>query len=329
MGWRTHLLLFLTGLYLPSPCLPYQYHFVESWTTWKEAQTYCRDTYTDLVTIRNIEDMNRLMKMDRFSVNYWIGTVWIGLYDDIINSWGWSLEDSDYYGKGEAEFRHWQSGAPDNVAEQPCVVIKNGMWKNQDCKLERSFICCTGERNNSPRFILVNETKKSWGEAQNYCRNHYRDLASVRNQAENQEIETLVGDSDVWIGLFSDSWKWSDGSGSSFRHWKLGEPNNNDSKPRCGGAVFKEGNTVSDEWTDWPCDNTWQPFVCYSTPPVKTTQKVVRVRLTPNDQNMDMNDPVIQEAILLQIKKELREKGMSDDVKLRWKEQPDGKIFHK
>uniref|UniRef100_A0A8C7CPC4 C-type lectin domain-containing protein n=1 Tax=Oncorhynchus kisutch TaxID=8019 RepID=A0A8C7CPC4_ONCKI len=145
MGWRTHLLLFLTGLYLPSPCLPYQYHFVESWITWKEAQTYCRDKYTDLVTIRNIEDMNRLMKMDRFSVNYWIGTVWIGLYDDIINSWGWSLEDSDYYGKGEAAFRHWQSGAPDNIAEQPCVVIKNGMWKNQDCKLERSFICCTGE----------------------------------------------------------------------------------------------------------------------------------------------------------------------------------------
>lgn len=184
MGWRTHLLLFLTGkyskcvsvqyviflccwmkvcdhvrtryvctkfvlfpgLYLPSPCLPYQYHFVEQWKTWTEAQTYCRDKYIDLATIGNIEDMNRLMKMDRFSVNYWIGTVWIGLYDDIINSWRWSLEDSDYYSKGEAEFRHWQSGEPNNVPEQHCVVIKNGMWKNQDCKLEHSFICCTGEK---------------------------------------------------------------------------------------------------------------------------------------------------------------------------------------
>lgn len=86
----------------------------------------------------------------------------------------------------------------------------------------------------------------------------------MRNHAENQEMETLVGDSDVWIGLFSDSWKWSDGSDSSFRHWKLGEPNNNDSKPRCGAAVFKKENMVTDEWTDWPCDNTWQPFVCYS-----------------------------------------------------------------
>lgn len=34
---------------------------------------------------------------------------------------------------------------------------------------------------------------------------------------------------------------------------------------------------------------------------MKTTQKVVRVRLTPNDQNMDMNDPVVQEAILQQV----------------------------
>uniref|UniRef100_A0A4W5NAV9 C-type lectin domain-containing protein n=1 Tax=Hucho hucho TaxID=62062 RepID=A0A4W5NAV9_9TELE len=212
--------------------------------------------------------------MERFNVNYWIGTVWIGLYDDIINSWKWSLEDSDYYSKGKAEFRHWQEGEPDNIAQPHCVVIENGMWKNRDCTLENSFICCTGEKfvfsllyfskNNNQRFILVNETKKSWGEAQNYCRNHYRDLASVRDQAENQEIETLVGDSAVWIGLFSDSWKWSDGRNSSFRYWKFGEPNNKDTKPRCGAAVFKEGNTLTDKWTVWPCDDTWQPFVCYS-----------------------------------------------------------------
>ncbi|CAB1351447.1 unnamed protein product, partial [Coregonus sp. 'balchen'] len=281
------------------------------WKTWKEAQTYCRDKYTDLATIDNIEDMNRLMKMEKFSVYYWIGTVWIGLYDDIINSWRWSLEDSDYYGDGETEFRHWQIGEPNNRSGMVhCVVMKNGMWKNVDCNLEHSFICCTGETKDSLRFILVNETKKSWGEAQNYCRDHYRDLASVRNQAENHEIETLVGDSEVWIGLFSDSWKWSDGSDSSFRHWKVGEPNNNDSKPQCGAAVLKEGDTWTDKWTDWPCDNTWQPFVCYTTPPVKKTQKVVRVRLTLNGQNMDLNDPVVQEAILQQ-------------------EQPDGKFFHK
>lgn len=34
---------------------------------------------------------------------------------------------------------------------------------------------------------------------------------------------------------------------------------------------------------------------------MKKTQKVVRVRLTPNNQNMDMNDPVVQEAILQEV----------------------------
>ncbi|KAL0970039.1 hypothetical protein UPYG_G00236330 [Umbra pygmaea] len=54
-------------------------------------------------------------------------------------------------------------------------------------------------------------------------------------------------------------------------------------------------------------------------------QLVVRVRLTPKDQNMDLTNT--QEAILQQINAELIEKGLSDDVKFSWKEQPNGKIF--
>ncbi|XP_045556519.1 chondrolectin [Salmo salar] len=131
--------------------------------------------------------------------------------------------------------------------------------------------------------------------------------------------------SKVWIGLFRDSWKWSDGSDSSFRHWKPTQPNNNGGVQSCGAAVYKEGQSWTDRWFDWNC-NDRHPFVCSS---VKKTQQVVRVKLTPKDQNMVLTDIVVQEAILQQIKKELRGKGMPDDIKLIWKEQLNEKIFHK
>ncbi|CAB1345528.1 unnamed protein product [Coregonus sp. 'balchen'] len=290
------------------------YYFVNMGKNWTEAQAYCRDKYTDMATIDNMEDMNRLLNTEHFGD--YSDTVWIGLYDDV-NSWRWSLEDSDYYSKGGAEFRNWQNGQPDNVnSNEHCVVMtEGGEWQDEDCNKILPFICYTSiGKNNSHVFI---ESKKNWSEAQSYCRESHTDLASVRNQTENQEIQKMVSEgSTVWIGLFRDSWKWSDGSASSFRYWWPEQPNNNNGlNQSCCAAVYKKEQT--DRWFDWNC-NDIKPFVCYS---VKTTQQVVRVRLTPKDQNMDLTDPVI--------KKELREKGMSDDVKLRWKEQPDRKIFHK
>ncbi|KAK6291837.1 hypothetical protein J4Q44_G00376220 [Coregonus suidteri] len=177
-----------------------------------------------------------------------------------------------------------------------------------------------GETTNiSERFILSKESM-TWEEGLSYCRVHYTDMASVRNLAESQKIGNMLPKGSwAWIGLFRD-WSWSDQSNSFFRYWRSGTPNNR--YGNCVSVFSKSG-----EWTDYTCE-TKHRFCCYSAP-VKKTQQVVRVKLTPKDQNMDLTDPAVQEAILQQIKKELREKGMSDDIKLRWKEQPDGKIFHK
>uniref|UniRef100_A0A4W5MZ75 C-type lectin domain-containing protein n=1 Tax=Hucho hucho TaxID=62062 RepID=A0A4W5MZ75_9TELE len=107
---------------------------------WAEAQAYCRNKYTDLATIDNIQDMNRLLNLEHFGD--YNNTVWIGLYDDV-NSWRWSLEDSNYYSEGGAEFRNWQIGQPDNVnSNEHCVVMtEGGEWQDEDCKEKPPFIC--------------------------------------------------------------------------------------------------------------------------------------------------------------------------------------------
>lgn len=97
------IMYFSTGLYTLSSCLAHEYHFVNMGKNWTEAQAYCREKYTDLVTIDNMEDMNRLINTVDSGSN---GSAWTGLYSGV-NSWRWSLEDMDYY--GETEFRNWDS----------------------------------------------------------------------------------------------------------------------------------------------------------------------------------------------------------------------------
>uniref|UniRef100_A0A3Q3GTG2 C-type lectin domain-containing protein n=1 Tax=Labrus bergylta TaxID=56723 RepID=A0A3Q3GTG2_9LABR len=110
-------------------------------------------------------------------------------------------------------------------------------------------------------FALIS-TSMSWTEAQSYCREHHTDLASVRNLAENQEVKQLVPPGQrVWIGLSRESWKWFDGSNSTFRNWSPGraEPNNLDPKEDCAAADFNN----KGGWEDWTCD--WKrSYICHS-----------------------------------------------------------------
>ncbi|XP_067449644.1 macrophage mannose receptor 1-like isoform X2 [Thunnus thynnus] len=332
-----------------------------------EAQGYCRDNYTDLATIDNMEDvtiLNNTADLSKMVYPEYSYRAWIGLYNDV-NSWRWSLSDRHFYKPGEAEFRKWYPGEPNNQhsAEYCAQMYDGGQWNDANCT--KSFrAVCSDVRGSVVTFVLIN-TIMTWTEAQSHCREHYTDLASVRNEEENQKVKDLIpAGQKVWIGLFRDSWKWSDGSNSSFRNWSPSEPNGGNEY--CVAADLGR----SGQWEDWTCD-VKKAFVCYkagedveaghpqdnatipatSLQPWTTTQTpdfpsrqestktpekkptpaskyVVRVSLKKNSA-LDLNDPAVMENILKQLKQRLKQKGVNGDVKLSWRKQSDGKVFHK
>ncbi|XP_071187504.1 macrophage mannose receptor 1-like [Salvelinus alpinus] len=189
-----------TGFYTPSSCLR-QYHFNSTSMTWTDAQSYCREKYTDLATVDDMEDLNRLITS--VSSYYWF---WIGLKK---GDWHWSLADRRFYRKGETEFRNWDTGTPQNGN---CALMSTaGLWHNTSCDDQHHFICYDGKQDTNLTYVLIQENK-TWIDAQSYCRQYHTDLVSVRNQTENTEIEKKISvrGLPVWIGLFQDSWRWSD-----------------------------------------------------------------------------------------------------------------------
>ncbi|XP_073325565.1 C-type mannose receptor 2-like [Pagrus major] len=251
---------FISGLSAVSSHVPRQYHFVSDLKNMTEAQRYCREKYTDLATIDNMEDVRILIDtVDKSKVS---NSVWIGLYDDV-NSWRWSLSDTSFYKDGETEFRQWQTGQPDNYKSRDhCTAMDDGgRWYDSNCKSRHQPVCMD-VRGLNVTFVLIN-TSMTWTEAQSYCRDHHTDLASVRNTAENQEVKDVIPSRGiVWIGLFRDSWKWSDGRNSSFRYWDQdrGQPDNyGGNMEDCVGAhLGRDG-----KWWDILCDLK-KPSVCYS-----------------------------------------------------------------
>lgn len=131
-----------TGLWSHTCCLPHQYHFIGTAQPWLKAQTYCRERYTDLATVFNIEDMNRLVNTAQDSTGGFTGKAWIGLYDNL-TSWRWSFSgkrlEGDYTG-------NWDVGQPDNfLGGQMCVKMwSGGVWEDSRCFLRNPFICYDG-----------------------------------------------------------------------------------------------------------------------------------------------------------------------------------------
>ncbi|XP_072554115.1 macrophage mannose receptor 1-like [Paramormyrops kingsleyae] len=260
MGCNVFLLLkflLISEFHSHCSCLSHQYHFVNINLTWTDAQAYCRENYTDLATIDNMEEMKRLT--ESVGSDY-TGEAWIGLKNGTLWRWHWSSAE------GETGYTNWVSGQPDNWCNnEHCTSVRSsGLWNDITCSsqaLMGFFICYTAPTykdgiNATWNFTLI-QKNMIWSDAQSYCRHSYTDLATVRNQEDNDLIQTMVTSGTwVWIGLFQDTWEWSDLSNSSFRNWKMGQ---NDSK---NNACALAQVTWPGTWDMIPCDEK-HPFICY------------------------------------------------------------------
>uniref|UniRef100_A0A669F904 C-type lectin domain-containing protein n=1 Tax=Oreochromis niloticus TaxID=8128 RepID=A0A669F904_ORENI len=104
-----------------------QYHFINKSLTWYEAQSFCRLKYTDLATINDTDDENRLINTLGSNVT----SSWIGLYNGQTNRWLWSD------GSGIASFTQWSPDEPNNSGgiESCGLMYDNGLWNDAYFKI--------------------------------------------------------------------------------------------------------------------------------------------------------------------------------------------------
>ncbi|MGH0136350.1 UNVERIFIED_CONTAM: hypothetical protein FKN15_060778 [Acipenser sinensis] len=106
-----------------------RYTLIEELKTWTEAQQYCREHHTDLVSIKNASENEEIVKKAQGK------PFWIGLFNE---PWKWSHQGDSY------TFHNWNYGQPDNRGgDQNCVLmIKSGGWIDYDCNSQLPFFCC-------------------------------------------------------------------------------------------------------------------------------------------------------------------------------------------
>nr|XP_055057051.1 secretory phospholipase A2 receptor-like [Misgurnus anguillicaudatus] len=97
------------------------------WDSWRGAQSYCRQYYTDLAIIRSAAENDQLYA--DFGNGPW---VWFGLF---LDSWQWSDQWNRF-------FRYWADGYPTQFGD--CAAFStsdSGKWVHYSCDQLHQFIC--------------------------------------------------------------------------------------------------------------------------------------------------------------------------------------------
>eukprot|EP00064_Thunnus_orientalis_P005924 superscaffoldBa00000597_g5938 len=221
------------------------FHLITLLKNYQEAKSHCREMYTDLATVHDATDMNNLITL----VSNTTPRAWIGLENDNVWMWHWSWPDQ------KVDFFKWRAGEPKEKNEDACAAMdERGEWFESSCGTKRRFLC--HGNSDTGGHMFVSDTK-SWRDAQNHCRGLSSDLVSIHSEEENEAVRNVSVSRDVWIGLFRDPWKWSDGSNSSFRYWKPIQPNYLEGQD-CVAAIFKDNG----RWNDLRCTGK-RNFVCH------------------------------------------------------------------
>lgn len=124
---------FLTGLFGGYSLLPKQYYYVYDLMSWSQAQSYCKEKYTDLVFVYSEEDIDKL-KASRPLLSF--GYAWIGGYD-------MKSDNSDSQNITESD----NTTTLSTSTSTSCLALDVLTWKRvkRDCKMIFSFYCSRSE----------------------------------------------------------------------------------------------------------------------------------------------------------------------------------------
>ncbi|TNN31197.1 L-selectin [Liparis tanakae] len=107
--------------------------------TWTEAQSYCREKFTDLAAVENQSDNDGLLSVLQGLGDY----AWIGLYDTMAG-WKWALGDEDL----NNEYSNWDGMEPNRkMGNETCAHMFNGgKWADSSCLSPRPAVCYYGNK---------------------------------------------------------------------------------------------------------------------------------------------------------------------------------------
>ncbi|XP_041861111.1 L-selectin-like [Melanotaenia boesemani] len=102
--------------------------YVNQTMTFPDAQRYCREQYTDLASVRDMAENQKIYELIPAGQ-----IAWIGLFRDC---WKW-VDGSN------ASFTYWNTGkpdSPDNYCAAAYFAV-SGKWEDWTCDWKRAFIC--------------------------------------------------------------------------------------------------------------------------------------------------------------------------------------------
>ncbi|XP_010904068.2 macrophage mannose receptor 1 [Esox lucius] len=220
----------------------------------------------------------------------------------------------------EVKFTHFNVGMPDR--KQGCVAMTTGMfaglWDVVSCSNKEKYICkkmaegvmstaappttpelsCAsdwspaGKRNVCYKiYKKVTEKKKSWSEAQEFCKAIGGDLLSIHS-AQDLNNSPYHNSDAAWIGLSllnpNAGFVWTDGLPLEYENWGFGEPNNYNDNEHCAEVQFFYGR----HWNDRHCDayNDWICEIRKGVTPKPPPTQIVPVYNTTKDGWIEYNN---------------------------------------
>lgn len=259
----------------------YCYEIGNVFASFAEANQTCKNHGANLVTIEDRYEQAYLTSLIGFRPEAYF---WIGLSDtEEKGTFKW-------VGGEVVEFTHWNSEMPGRKAG--CVAMKTGvaggLWDLLTCETKAKFLCkrwATGvtpppkptttvapqcpedwsasdQRNVCFKVFTKPYEKKSWADAQSFCRAIGGDLASITSLKESRGLQRYLKNSGItsthlWLGLNylnpDDGFAWSDGSPLGYTNWAYGEPNNYNEIEHCGEL----NPSYRMNWNDVHCDDLY------------------------------------------------------------------------